>query len=170
MAALVISVTACAQMAVPAQLQAALFYKIFDFDETLSSSSGPITIGIYYDPNNSASQEGKDAIEQAFLDLSNQTVAGRHVLIKSITDLGQIRGLDIVYVTPGNDSVIKEIVKACEANKIFGISGTEAYAQMGLPVAIGAQNNKPKIIVNRSQAAICGVKLSSKLLALARLI
>jgi hypothetical protein len=160
-----------AQKTVPAALQAALFYKIFDFDESLSESSGPqIIIGIFYDPNNDKSTQAKEDMKQAFLDLSDKTIGGKKVLIKEITDASQLTGLNIIYVTPGNDSLILDIVKKCEAGKVFGITGTEDYVRKGLPVAVAVENNKAKIIVNRTQAALCGVKLSSKLLALAQLI
>ncbi|MDE2009261.1 MAG: YfiR family protein [Candidatus Omnitrophica bacterium] len=166
-----LQVIASAAMAVPADLQVALFYKIFDFDQSLSVQTGQeIVIGIFYDPNDPQSKEAKEEVEQSFSGVSDKAIAGKRAVIKEITSVDQLDGVNIIYVTPGNDSSIKEIVRKCETDKIFGISATEAYARQGLALAIGVENNRPKIIVNRATLGLSGVKLSSQLLALAQII
>lgn len=161
-----------ADTGVSAELQVALFYKIFDFDESLFDLKGPsIIVGIIYDAADPESREAGKQIAQAFSQVSDRTIAGKQAVIKEITAADALPdGINILYVAPGNDSRIAEIVKCCQKSKIFGISGLEQYARDGLPVAIGVENNKPKIIVNQAQSALCGVKLSSKLLALAKIL
>ena len=63
-----------------------------------------------------------------------------------------------------------EIVKKCHLYKILGISGVEGYVQEGLAIAIELNDQKPKIIINKAGAELCGAKLSSKILALAKII
>jgi hypothetical protein len=162
---------AFAQMDVPASLQVALFYKIFDFDRNLTETAGQeIVIGIFYDPNTPRSKQAKQEIEENFSKLSERKIGGKSVIIREITAVEQLRGINIVYVTPGNDASINEIVKKCHLYKTLGVSGVEEYAQKGLAIAIELNDQKPRIIINKSGAELCGANLSSKIMALAQII
>jgi len=166
------SVTAyAAGMEVPANLQVALFYKIFDFDQSLmESADSQITIGIYYDPSIPESNQAKNEIEGNFVKLSDKKIGDKSVVIREITDIGDLHDINIVYVTPGLDLSISAIIAKCNSYKILGISGVEAYVQAGLAIAIELNDQKPQIIINKSGAQLSGVKLSSKILALAKIL
>jgi hypothetical protein len=166
-----LTLAAFADMAVPANLQVALFYKIFDFDQNLAESAGPeIVIGIFYNPDDPQSKQIKEEIKEDFSMLSDKEIGGKGVVIKEIISLEQLQGIDIVYVTPGNDASISDIVEKCHAYKILGITAVEEYAQKGLAIAIRLEDQKPKIIINKSGAEQSGAKLSSKILSLAEII
>lgn len=163
--------TAFAQMDVPASLQVALFYKIFDFDQSLAETPGQeVIIGIFYDPDNPQSRQAKEEIKNNFSALSDRKIGGKSVVIKEITAVEQVHDINILYVTPGNDSSISEIVKKCNMYKILGISGVNEYVQEGLAITISLNDQKPRIIINRSSAELCGAKLSSKIMVLAQII
>jgi YfiR/HmsC-like len=165
------TLAAFADVDVPANLQAALFYKIFDFDENLTETSGPeIVVGIFYNPGNPRSEQAKDEIKENFSILSGKEISGKSVVIKEIASLEQLRDIDIVYVTLGNDASIDEIVKICHAYKILGITDVAEYAQKGLAIALRLEDQKPKIIINKNSAEQSGAKLSSKILSLAEII
>ena len=162
---------AFAEMDVPANLQVALFYKIFDFDRSLTEASGQkVVIGIFYNPNNSRSSQAEEEIKENFSELSDRKIGGKRIVIKEITAVEQVHNVDIVYVTPGNDSSISRIIKECYRDKILGISGVEKYAEEGLAIAIELNDQKPKIVINKTGVESSGTKLSSKLLALAQII
>ena len=163
--------TAFAEMKVPASLQVALFYKIFDFDRNLTEGSGQkVVIGIFYNPNNSRSSLANEEIKEDFSQLSDRKIAGKSIVIKEITAVEQLHNINILYVTPGNDSSISKIVKQCYKDKTLGISGVKEYVQEGLAIAIGVEDQKPRIIINKTSVELSGAKLSSKLLALAQII
>ena len=163
--------TAFAETDVPASLQVALFYKIFDFDNTLSEIPGQeIVIGIFYEPDNPQSKLSEEEIKDNFSRLSGRKINDKSVVIKDITNVEQLHGLDIVYVTPGTDSSISQIVEKCHINKILSISGVEEYAHEGLAITIGLRDQKPRIIINKTSADLSGAKLSSKILSLAEIL
>lgn len=156
---------------VPAPLQVALFYKIFQFDGNLTESDGvDIKIGIFYNPDNSQSKTIKDEIIYNFTKLSARKIGDRSISIVELTDIDQIKDIHVIYVAPGNDAFIKAIVEKCNKYKILGISGVEEYTQQGLAIAIGLKDQKPVIIINKTAAELSGAKLSSKIMVLAQII
>lgn len=168
---IVLMATSFADMDVPANLQVALFFKIFDFDRNLTETPGQeVVIGIFYDPNNPQSSQAKEEIKKNFSKLSDKKIGDKSVVIREITTVGQLHDINIVYVTPGDDSFISEIVKKCHMYKILGITGVEEYVQEGLAIAIELNDQKPRIIINKAGAELCGAKLSSKILSLAQII
>ena len=158
-------------MDVPASLQVALFYKIFDFDRNLTETTGQgIIIGVFYNPQDSQSKQAKEEIKEDFSKLSAIKIGDKSVVIKEIATTEQMQGINIVYVTPGNDSSISEIVEKCHLYKVLSISGVEEYVKEGLAIAIKLENQKPRIIINRASAELSGANLSSKILSLAQII
>ncbi len=163
--------TAFAGMNVPANLQVALFYKIFDFDENLTESPGQqIVIGIFFDPANSESIQAKNEIKDNFAKLADMKIGNKNVVIREITAVKDLHDINIVYVTPGVSSSLSDIIKKCDTYKILGISGVEQYVQDGLAIAIKLNDQKPRIIINKTSAEQCGAKLSSKIMSLAQII
>lgn len=162
---------AFADMDVPVSLQVALFYKIFEFDQTLADVKTPtVNLGIFYNPLDAGSVQAKEAIKSDFLKLGGVAISGKNILVEEITSPRQLGGMNIVYVTPGSDSFIQDIVHQCNEYGMLSISGVAKYISQGLTLVIIRENKKPKIVINGIALKGCGVKLSSKLLALAKII
>ena len=160
-----------ANMALPAKLQVALFYKIFSYDRRLKASpKEELLLGVFFVPGNNISEAGKDEILDEFGKLSDNTIANKRITVQELSSLESIKGLDIVYVTRGNERLIDDIVATCNEHKVLGIAGGEEYAQKGLAVSLGIESGKPVIIINQNGAKACGANFSSQLLSLARII
>jgi len=135
------------EMAVPANLQAALFKKIFSFDKTLAAK-GNVEVAVI--------GAGADEVVSAFKD------AG--VNAKAAADIG---GASVVYVMPGTASP-----KAQSASKgVLSISRVTSYVAEGkLALGLGVEGGKPKIIINMAQLKAEGQELSADLLKIAKVI
>jgi hypothetical protein len=144
------------EMAVPTDMQAALFKKIFSFDKSLSGT--PKVLVLHTD----ASSGVKDQVIKSFGSVGI-TAEG----IKSDQLAGSVGANTVVYVAPGASSP-----KAlCSSKKALSISGVASLAESGqVSVAIGVEGGKPKIIVNMSQLKAEGHDLSADLLKLAKVI
>ena len=135
------------EMAVPANLQAALFKKIFSFNKTLTAK-GNVEVAVI--------GSGADEVVSAFKD------AG--VNAKAASDIG---GASVVYVMPGAASP-----KAQSAAKgVLSISGVTSYVENGsVAIGLGVEGGKPKIIINMAQLKAEGQDLSADLLKIAKVI
>ena len=143
-----ITVNSFAQdMAVPANLQAALFKKIFSFNKTLTAK-GSVEVAVI--------GAGADEVVSAFKD------AG--VNAKAVSDIGSA---SVVYVMPGTASP-----KAQSASKsVLSISGVTSNVEEGkVAIGIGVEGGKPKIIINMAQLKAEGQELSADLLKIAKVI
>ena len=139
----IITTTYSQEMSVPANLQAALFKKIFSFNKTLQGK-GNLEVSVI--------GNGSGEIVSAFKD------AG--VNAKSASDAS---GASVVYVMPGST--------APKQKGIFSISGVTEYAESGkVAVGLGVEGGKPKIVVNLAQLKAEGQELSADLLKIAKVI
>ena len=130
---------------VPANLQAALFKKIFSFDKTLTGGAEVAVIG--------SSSEG---IVSAF------KAAG--INAKSSDNLA---GANVVYVMPGAPSPKDQT----GAKGILSISGDASYAESGkVAIGLGIEGGKPQIIIHMGQLKAEKHEFSPELLKIAKVI
>lgn len=134
---------------VPANLQAALFKKIFSFNKTLQAKGVVVAV-----IGNSS-----DAIVSAFKD------AG--INAKAINGNQVPDGVTVVYVMSGAPTPKTQSA----AKGVLSISGDAAYVEGGkVAIAIGNEDGKPKIIIHLGQLKAEGQELSPDLLKIARVI
>ena len=134
---------------VPANLQAALFKKIFSFDKTLQSKGVDVAV----------LGASSDEIVAAFV--------GAGVNAKATGGNQVPGGVSVVYVMPG----VGAINKQSAAKGVLSISGDVSNVESGkVAIAIGIEGGKPKIIINIAQLKSEGQELSADLLKIARVI
>jgi YfiR/HmsC-like len=137
-------------MPVPANLQAALFQKIFAFDKTLAAK-GNVQVAII---GNSSSD----------IVAALQSVG---ISAKAVNSDQVPSDVSVVYIMPGVTST-----KQQSASKgILSISGVPSYAENGsVSIGLGVEDGKPKIIINMSQLKAERQELSADLLKIAKII
>lgn len=135
------------EMAVPVNLQAALFKKIFAFDKTLTAK-GNIEIAVIGD--------GADEVVSAFKNAGINAKAAE-----------QIGEASVAYVMPGTASIKSQSA----AKGVLTISGVTSFVESGnVAVGIGVDGGKPKIVINMSQLKAESQELSADLLKIAKVI
>lgn len=148
-----IPMDACSQeMAVPVNVQAALFKKIFCFDKTLQSK-GNFELVIL------SGNESPEAVANAFrnIGVNTKTIKGNH----------PPAGTSVVYVMPGVSSPNRQ----CAQNNILSISGEISGVESGnVSIGLCIEGSKPKIVIHLGQLKAEGHEVSSQLLGIARLI
>ena len=161
-----------ASQTVPVSLQAAIFFKVLSYDGRISSKSGnQVMIYIVIDKKSSGQ---KDDILAGFNNLSGKSLGGKRVKVLSV-DASDITNIaehaDVIYAASGSDNnTIEKIVTIASERKIATLGGDEAIAEMGFAVGLAVEEGKPKIVVNFAASQEQGMKLSSKLLRLAKII
>jgi hypothetical protein len=139
-------------MAVPANLQAALFKKIFAFDKTIQAKGSTDVVILSADGS-------ADEIASAF-----KSVGINAKVVKGSQVPGEV---NIVYIMPGVASPKGQ----CAQKKVLSISGVASYAESGkVSIALDVEGGKPKIVVNIAQLKAEGQELSSDLLKIAKVI
>ena len=115
----------------------------------------------------------KSAILAGFNNLAGQTLGGKKIRIEGISlgGAGNVGSNSILYVPAGSsDGTIKKILAIAAQKKVATLGGSEALAQKGFAVGLAVENGKPKIVINFPASQKQGMKLSSKVLRLAKVI
>jgi len=144
------------RMAVPANLQAAIFKKILGFDKTLQAK-GRIEVAVVY-----GDVAAKDAIIEAFNDLEISAVP-----LKSDQALQSIGNATVVYIAPGGVTP-KQL---CTKNRVLSISGVSSFVESGqVSIGLSIEGGKPKILIHRGQLKAEGQELAEEIMSMARII
>jgi hypothetical protein len=144
------------------QVKAAFIYHFAKFVEwPVGAPSGPIKIGIL----------GKDPFGSTLDNtVKGKTANGRTLVIKRLTRTEDARSCHIVFVSASEKSRVTEILATIKGAPVLVIGDVERFAHRGGTVNFYPEQNKVRFEVNVDAADKAGLKISSKLLSLARIV
>ncbi len=141
-------------MPVPENIQAALIPKVLKFSPNISRKP-KIRILIVYD-NKSVNSKND------FINELAGSMDIKAILPEALEN--NISNCDLVYFMPG----IQMKSSLCKTYKVLSITGISQYVESGqVSLALGLENNKPKIFINLSSLDKEGQSLSSEILRIA---
>jgi hypothetical protein len=156
-----------AQAAAPGeyQLKAAFlfnFAKFIDWPATsFATPQSPFTICIL----------GTDPFRRAMDDaLRGKTVGDRAVAVERSRDLADARHCQIVFVSSSEKRRVREILGSLRSTNALVVGETEGFAEAGASVQFTIEDDRVRFLINTDAAARAGLKVSSKLLSLARVV
>jgi len=137
-------------MAVPVNLQAALFKKIFTFNRTLQAK-GNFEVAVLGASGNDMVAAFKEAGVNA------KAVAGDQIPA----------GAAVVYIMPGTNPPSQQSA----SKSVLSISGVTSNVESGkVAIGLGVEGGKPKIIIHMGQLKAEGQDVSADLLKIATVI
>jgi hypothetical protein len=144
------------RMAVPVNLQVAIFKKILAFDKTLQSK-GRIEVAVIY-----GDAAVKDAVIEAFKDVGISAFPLRSDQVSQ-----GIRNATVVYIVPGGVPPRQICIK----NQILSISGISSFVESGqVSVGLSVDGGKPKILINKVELDEEGHVLADEVLKMAKIV
>jgi hypothetical protein len=166
-------------MDVPMDVQIPLFSKILTYDRTLSSrTGGHIVLCILYQGSFKGSYSAKDNFLKT-ISTSQLIILGGVPFNIALIDLDVTTDINhtfhslnanVAYITPLRAYDIDMILEPARDNKIITLTGVSAYADLGVSVAIGTQNQRPQILINLPSARAEGAEFNSNFLKLVRVL
>jgi hypothetical protein len=147
------------------QLKAAFlfnFAKFIDWPSTsFASPQSPFAICILgADPFGSAMDEV----------LHGKVVGGRTVIVERTKDLPSARHCQMVFVSSSERQRVPEILGGLKGANALVVGETEGFAAAGGTVQFTLEENHVRFAINTDAAERAGLKVSSKLLSLARVV
>ncbi len=167
--ALTCSSTAAQQrLAVPANVQLALFEKIWTMDRAFSRPR-VVTIGIVYQRLYRASFNAKEQILEA--GRGSKSIQFRLIDVENANlQAADLTGVQVLYFAPLRSIDLRELLARTRAQGIRTITGVPKYVEIGVAVGVTVERDRPRIIINREASRSEGSDFSSQLLKLARVI
>jgi hypothetical protein len=143
-------------------VKAAFLFKFGAFidwaPDTFESPSTPLVIGIVGD------DPFGNTLDQI---VANRTIAGRPVAITRDQKIDQIKGENILFISQSEKMQMNAIVAHLQGKKILTVA---EFEDPNIIIHFVIEGNKVRFDINLAQANRVGIKISSKLLSVARTI
>ena len=145
------------------QLKAAFIYNFAKFvewpPEAFPSASSPLIIGIVGD------NPFQDNLEQV---VENKSINGHKFQVKRFKSLADVRSCHILFVSATERKRLAEILRAVRGAPVLTTSDLDYFLSAGGMIQFLMEGNKVRFAINDSTAKEAGLRISSKLLNLAR--
>lgn len=102
--------------------------------------------------------------------VENKKIHGRGLVIKRVKWGTDLKDCDILFVSSSETARIDELIHAVKGMPILTIGETPSFARRGGVINLIVEDNKVRFEVNVDAARQAGLNISSRLLALARII
>ena len=154
-----------AQSAGEYQVKAAFLYNFAKFVEwpqnSFSDASAPLRICVF----------GRDPFGQELRDLvSAKTVQGRKFEVDQVVDLQQARLCHVLFIASSEKTAVKRILEGLRGASVLTVGDTKGFAEQGGMINFVLENDRVQFEVNSKAAEQAGLKISSKLLSVAKLV
>jgi hypothetical protein len=147
------------------QIKAAFLYNFAKFVEwpagSFSDASAPLRICVL----------GQDSFTQNLVAItSEKTVNGRKFEIDTVDDLQHARGCHILFIASSVTLPVKQIVEGLRGANVLTVGDINGFVEQGGMINFVLENDRVQFGVNRKAAEQAGLKISSKLLAVAKIV
>ena len=102
--------------------------------------------------------------------LVDRTVDGRRIEVTRISTLEEINTHHMIFVSASEDDRILQILKVARERRVLTIGESNVFTRSGGIINFYREGNKIRFEINRLAAEAVGLKISSRLLRLARLV
>jgi hypothetical protein len=101
--------------------------------------------------------------------VKGQTISGHRLVSRAISTAEEAAACHIVFISRSEKERLRPLLDGLKDQPVVTVSETKGFAQDGGMINLVVQNNHVKLEINPTAAGEAGVKLSSKLLAIARI-
>jgi hypothetical protein len=146
------------------QVKAAFIYNFVQFvkwpKNAFSSDSDPITIGVV------GGNPFGDALVRA---VSGKVVGGRALVVRYFSDAHDLEACQVLFVNSSDEALMQAIHDKLKDKTMLSIGETDEFLSHGGIIRFYDQDNKVRFEINVDAAEAARLKISSKLLRLAKI-
>lgn len=136
------------------------FAKLVKWPESVWPAAGePIVLGVM----------GEESVTKAMSEkLAGAKVGDHPVAVRILSRSSEVAGCHIVFMATGHDN--RAILKAARSHAALSVGESEGFATRGGVINFFNEGKKLRFEINTTAAAEAGLKISSRLLRLAKLV
>ena len=146
------------------ELKAAMLYNLTRFVEWPASAyadeQAPTVLCIL----------GRDPFGDALTSLATKQIGGRPVQIRRVPNDKEIRGCHVVYISSSERKTVAQILATLKGSSILTVGEMAQFAARGGMVQFSLEEKQVRFEVNLDAASHADMKISSRLLVLARIV
>jgi len=145
------------------QLKAVFLYNFAKFvewpAEAFPRTNAPFIIGVL----------GQSPLgEELERTVRNKTLNGHPFVIKYLKGISDMSGCHVLFVSPSERRRMSEILRIASQGSILTVSETDRFLQSGGMIRFFMEGNKVRFDINDEAAKSANLRISSKLLSVAR--
>lgn len=144
------------------QVKAAFIYNFINFVDWPAESFGSSKLNICI--------AGEDPFGRAFDSIKNETIRGKKLAVRPFRFSEESRGCQIVFIAASERKHTGRILKSIGNANVLTVSDTAESVKQGVMIGFFIENDKVRFAINNTAAKRAGLKISAKLLKLAKII
>ncbi len=135
------------------------FLKFVEWPSDAGPSAAPLAIGVL----------GNDGVEESLRSVTRgKSVAGRQLTVKHLTSGDDVTRVHLLFVGSADRTRMADVLRRVDGFAVLTVSDVERFCQSGGVIALAMEENRVRFDVNLDAAERGRLKVSSKLLSLAR--
>jgi len=127
---------------------------------SVSDPNTPFVIGVI----------GNDPFRTYLDHLKDTKIKDKKVDVREVDDLSQLDQCQVLFISASQEKNLDEIVRRVNGKPVLTISDTNGFAQRGVLINFYREGEYERFEVNQTAADRSGLKFSSRLMKLARLV
>lgn len=153
-----------AQAASEYQAKAAFLYNFTKFVDwpprAFASPTAPINVCVL----------GEEYFGASLDVIQERQAQGRPLTVKRLASIGQAGSCHILFISASEDKQVRSLLAAVKGQPLLTVGETDRFAEMGGVINLVLEDKRIKMEVNLDAAQRHGLKISSQLLRLARVV
>lgn len=113
---------------------------------------------------------GSDPIRTTLGELTNREAKGRPIRVVRIKDLTALSSCHLLYISRSEEPQLAMILQRLQGMQVVTVSDIPQFAQRGGMISFVTDKDRVRVQINPRAAREAGVKLSAKLLEIARVV
>jgi hypothetical protein len=145
-------------------VKAAFLYNFAKFVEwpadAFTGPASPIVLFVY----------GVDPFGDALKSLKGKTANGRPIVVRYAANLGELERCHLLFVSASSMALLPKILQATKSWSVLTVGDVDGFARDGGTINLVNEGQRVVIEINTEAAQRSRLKISSKLLALAKIV
>jgi hypothetical protein len=136
------------------------FLKFIEWPEGDKNPAAPVKVCVV----------GTDPIRTMLGELSIRRVKERPIQVEQVKDLSGLSACHVAYLSRSEAAALPQALQRMEGAPVLSVSDIPEFAHKGGMIGFTTEDKRVKIEINQSSVRHAGLKVSAKLLEIARLV
>ena len=146
------------------QIKALFLYNFLNFVDW------PVDSSIYSSPTINVCIIGDDPFADALDDIRNETVKGKKLAIRFYSPFDEPEGCHLLFIPASENKHAGKILRSVRESNVLTVADTVEVATQDAIISFFIEQKKVRFAINIESARRAGLKISAKLLKLAKII
>lgn len=113
---------------------------------------------------------GNDPFGSTLDSVQGETIKNKQIIVKHYNDARGLEKCHILFISRSGEEHLTQILKTLKGLNILTVSDTKGFAQQGVVINFYIEENRVRFEINQDAVNRSGLKISSKLLNLAKIV